>query len=305
MRHPIFTTLLALALAAASVPAFAGPIEDRVRDRAAGRGLTDEEQTALLARIAEAAAKGLPSEILAEKALEGLAKGVPAARLAAALSELATRLEKADAALDGASLADAGRDARVHSEAVRGAADALRGGASAEQVASIASKGKSEARAAVALHALSGLIAAGVPVDKAHAVVSGALGRNLSNDRLASLDRATVTIASLTGLAPADAAAAAAEGLGRGLSAREIADERRGIQDGLSGRGGVGSTPAGGTNPAAGATAGNAPGGVPGGSSLDVPGAETGFGNVPGGLPTPTPLPTATSQPTSPPISPR
>lgn len=267
----------------------------RVASRAEAAGVAEAELLGILERIRAAASSGLPADYLSEKALEGLAKGVPTQRLDAALAQLGERLAIADAALAKAKLGKS--DAKSRGEAVRAAADALRGGATADQITALAGKAKSEKRGGVALDSLAGLIELGVPVEKAHAVVTRALALQLSDEKLSGLDRATATIAGLTGMAPEQAAGAAAEGLARGLAATQIADEHRGIRDGLTGRSGIGGTPAGATNPADAATSGALPGAVPGsGTGYTPPGTGSGFGNTPGGLPTPPPTgaPTAT-----------
>lgn len=277
----------------------------QIVQRAESRKFGEADQLAIVERIRAAAASGLPADLIAEKALEGLAKGVPAPRLDAALGQIGERLAAASVAVEQAKLPTS--DSRARAELVRAAAAAMRGGAAADQVTAVASKGKSEKRAAIALDVLAGLTEAGVPVEKAHAVVTRSFARKLSDSQLAGLDRSTVTIAGLTGLAAADAALAAVDGLSRGLTPRQIADEHRGIRDGLTGRGGIGGTPAGSTNPSDGTTSGTAPGSVPGadsGGAYIPPGSESGFGTEPGGgyttpFPTATPYPSATPFPTT------
>jgi hypothetical protein len=73
-----------------------------VRDRAANVGVSTEALGPTLNAIHAADDKGLPADLVADKVLEGLAKGVPPARLAEAASDLGARLEGAQAIIGAA-----------------------------------------------------------------------------------------------------------------------------------------------------------------------------------------------------------
>lgn len=283
-----FVAALLAVLFAASATAVAAPADPvgRVADRARAVGLSEAESAALLEIVKAAAAKSLPAGIVADKAVEGLAKGVPATRIASALAELSSRLERADAAI-AAALPGVATEART--ETVRAGADALRAGASPDQVGRVARASSSATRGAAALDALAGLVHAGVPVETALSVVSRALAKGFDESQLIRLDRATEEI-TRTGVPTASAADAALDGISRGLSPSQIADQYRGVSDGLTGGFVPGGLP------------GEA-GSVPGGRALEVPGGELDFSNVPT-APTgaPTGAPTATPGATTPPI---
>ena len=92
--------LLALALVAAALPARpAGAAPEpaaEVAARAAERGVA---AAPLVAPVRDAQRRGLPDRVVADKVLEGLAKGVPPDRVAAVAGALVQRLSDADAVL--------------------------------------------------------------------------------------------------------------------------------------------------------------------------------------------------------------
>lgn len=109
---------------------------------------------------------GLPRQALADKALEGVAKGVPGDRLLPALQRRLTGLQSAADALP----ADAGP------ASVRAGADALGQGLTPEDLRGIGQVA-SEADRPAALMVLGELASLGVPVDQAEQSVRRALER--------------------------------------------------------------------------------------------------------------------------------
>lgn len=83
-----FCTLLALPAAAAPQ----AEVPQRVRETALSRGLSDAAAARLAAAVDRARAAGLPAESVGDKVLEGLAKGIEPARIAAAADDLVRRL---------------------------------------------------------------------------------------------------------------------------------------------------------------------------------------------------------------------
>ena len=71
-----------------------------LRDRALGRGLDQAATAALLTPAVTLAERGLPARMLAHKALEGLAKGVPPERIAELLGRLRLDVERAGEVVD-------------------------------------------------------------------------------------------------------------------------------------------------------------------------------------------------------------
>lgn len=94
VRHLAAVLSLAAALAPVAAPADDLPaaLAQQVSERARQRGLAPE---AALAPVAEAARRGLPASLVANKILEGLAKGVPPERVVAVGRALLERLSEA------------------------------------------------------------------------------------------------------------------------------------------------------------------------------------------------------------------
>ena len=117
---------------AAAVAAEVGPKdrEDILRlAKARGRSAADAE--ALVEEVDRASARGLPQPPLVNKLKEGLAKGIPPARVQAVLRDLAGRLDRARELLGES------RDASGSSRAIEVLADALGRGLTAEDVREI------------------------------------------------------------------------------------------------------------------------------------------------------------------------
>ena len=157
--------------------------------------LAQTPQERLDAARQRAAAAGLPASLIEVKIAEGMAKGIPMERLAAAVDRREAALERAYAALSGSGGVDAAQ--------LSVGADAIGAGVS-EAVLTRLSAISQGSRRAVAIAALTQLVVAGQLPQRALDQVTAALARG--GDALANL--------------PAQAAEAAArrgppEGIGR------------------------------------------------------------------------------------------
>jgi hypothetical protein len=157
------------------------------------------------AAMARAKAAGIPVALLESKLAEGRAKGVPMDRIAAAVERRQAALERANTVLRGA------RD--VDATGLGVGADALEQGISEAVLASVADSAPRERRA-VAIAALTELVALGRPPQRALDQVREALKKG--PEALANLP----------------AQAAAADGRGGGPP-----ETRRGADSGRGGRG--------------------------------------------------------------------
>lgn len=146
---------------------------DRVR-----ASFPDEAADEVARVVSEAGAEGLPTRPVVGKALEGAAKGVPADRVVAAVSDYTDRLRQASGLLPDA----AGQDGLV------AGADALRRGVTPEAVRDVG--GRADGAAPEALVVLADLTEAGVPVDRAVEVVAEALAQGRRGEGLLAMSSA-------------------------------------------------------------------------------------------------------------------
>jgi len=189
--------LIALPLAAQQ------PLGDRLR------GAAPEVVQAVETAVAEASARGLPSEPLIQKAVEGTAKSAPPARVVAAVRALLDRLGIAAAAIQR------GGVAAPDAAAIEGGAFALAAGLAPDDVVAL-TRGAARAQAIqVTLQVAGTLAASGVPAAQVVELVSLALKSGEPPGRLLSLP-AQVQAAVARGATPA----AAAAGLARAAEAR-------------------------------------------------------------------------------------
>lgn len=121
---------------------------------------------------------GLPADPILDKALEGAAKGVPAARVRSAVSAYADRLQRAAGLLEG----------RPGRHELVAASDALRRGAPDAAVRRVA-RGAGDHRPA-ALVVLGDLVEAGVPAGEAVDVVETALRQGRRGEGLMGIPSA-------------------------------------------------------------------------------------------------------------------
>lgn len=105
----------------------------------------------------DAATRGLPTEPLIQKAIEGGAKGVPAERVIAAVRVLAARLDEARSALRGAGIPS------PSPEALESGADALNAGLNSRQIRDVGRVSRAPYDPALTLRVAATLTALGVP----------------------------------------------------------------------------------------------------------------------------------------------
>ncbi len=95
--------LVGLAMCLGATPALADPLSPQDREEInrlrSAQGHSAEEVNALLEQVTKAGEKGLPTEPLAKKVKEGLAKGVEPKRIDPVLRQLVSHFESADALL--------------------------------------------------------------------------------------------------------------------------------------------------------------------------------------------------------------
>ncbi len=130
------------------------------------------EQITGMVRSAEA--DGVPGDLLYDKALEGVAKHVPDARLAPAIELYAGRLRAAKGAFGGT----------VSGPLLVAGADALQRGVSADLLRGL---GEGRARSPMAVLVLSDLVEAGVPGQEALSLVREAARRGIREQRMLDL----------------------------------------------------------------------------------------------------------------------
>lgn len=121
--------------------------------------------------VAEMAAQGVPPAPLYNKALEGMVKGVPPARLVPGIRDYAGRLGQARMAL--------GPQASV--PLIMAGADALQRGVSVETLRSLPTD---RPRSPVALLVLSELVESGVPADRAVAVLRQSIDARIRDQNM-------------------------------------------------------------------------------------------------------------------------
>jgi hypothetical protein len=136
-----------------------------------------EVQRAVQDIAAGAAARGLPTEPLVQKAIEGGAKRVPAERLIAAVRALAGRLAVATDAVRAGGLASPA------AEVVEGGADGLSAGLTPGQVSDLVRVSRAPYDPALVLRVAATLAALGVPTKQTVQLVEGMIkdGRSPSD----------------------------------------------------------------------------------------------------------------------------
>jgi len=159
-------------------PAVLGAQNAGVRSRLVARGLSPELVRDVVAVADEAGARGLPADAVADKAIEGWAKHVPAERIVAAVRNYAGRLGEAQAALARAGLARPAPDVTI------AATEALGRGLVAEQVGDVVRAARAPAAMAPGLTVVAALAAQGLTPGDAVGVVVDAMHRGRSVDQL-------------------------------------------------------------------------------------------------------------------------
>lgn len=194
-----------LALTVAVMPATAQQDDPRL-ERIRG-GLPDVAVEQIERRVAEARAQGLPFEVLLDKAVEGIAKGVPAPRVAGAVDRLAQELGTAQGLLGNGRAPDPTDISAV--------ADALRRGVPEGAIRRIAQQAGPDETIALAVHTLGDLMDRGVPVEEAVAVLEAWRYRGGRPDELREITAAVERLMR-QGVLPGQAAAALANAIRSG-----------------------------------------------------------------------------------------
>ena len=197
--------ILAAVLAAGSANVLLG------QDRAARvrEAYSPEEAAQIEALVGEAGRNGVPVAPLYDKALEGAAKRVPAARVMPALREYSGRMQRAQGLLGGT---------REAAWVVAGA-DALRRGVGADALTSIGQE--AGARTPMALVVMGDLVEAGVPAGRAMEVMQEALVRTTGEDGLLEVPTALRRLVREGAHAP-DAAGQMLRAMRDGVSLRRV-----------------------------------------------------------------------------------
>lgn len=167
------------------------------------------------ATLRAALQRGLPTQPLAEKALEGAAKGVPGERIVVAVKVLADRMGHAQGLLA----------ARANSSDLSAVADALQRGVPDDAIRRIGREAAPGEAVGVSVHALADLLDRGVPVAVGLDVIGAWRGRGADPKSLREIPAAVERLVR-QGVGPASAGAAIAAGvkLGRGPGSIGAAD---------------------------------------------------------------------------------
>lgn len=195
-----------IALTATAVPATAQQSPDQRMDRIRG-SLPPAAIERIEAALGEARRQGLPVEPLLDKAVEGIAKGVPGDRIATAIGTLARELGRAHSLL--------GDGARPAPADVAAVADALRRGVPEPSVRRLAARAHEGEPVALAVHTLGDLLERGVPADNALTMLEAWRERGGQADELRELPAAVERLMR-QGVLPEQAAAAVAGAMRRG-----------------------------------------------------------------------------------------
>ena len=204
MRIQTILTLFAV-LAAGSASNLLGQ-DHAQRVRAA---YSPEAAAEIQALVDEAARNGVPTMPLYDKALEGAAKRVPAARVLPALREYSGRMQRAQGFLGGT---------REAAWVVAGA-DALRRGVGSDALTSIGRE--AGARTPMALVVMGDLVEAGVPAGRAIEVMQEALARTSGDDGLLDVPMTLRRLVREGAHAP-DAAGQVLDAMRDGVSLRRV-----------------------------------------------------------------------------------
>jgi hypothetical protein len=175
------------------------PRVDRIR---AGLPTATAQQIEL--SVAEARANGLPFEALLDKAVEGIAKGVPAPRIAGAVAQLAGELATARSILEDGT-------PPVPTD-VAAVADAMRRGVPEPAIRRVAGQAGPGEPVALAVHTMGDLMDRGVPAQQAVAVLDAWRFRGAHQEELRELADAVERLIR-QGVMPGPAAAALANAM--------------------------------------------------------------------------------------------
>jgi hypothetical protein len=211
--------LTGMLLAAPPRPAHA---QEAQRLEQAKAGLSAEAAASLEATIRTSRERGLPTEPLIVKALEGRAKGIAGDRIVLVVREMAERMGRAQIVLRQSTAAGAPPATAIEIAAV---ADALQRGVPEDAVRALRRGAPSGEPIDLSVHALADILEKGVPVAIGIDIIAAWRARG---GRTADLPEIRATVARLVaqGVVPAQAGAAVAAGVrvGRGLGTIGPAD---------------------------------------------------------------------------------
>ncbi|HEX6937879.1 MAG TPA: hypothetical protein VF158_00600 [Longimicrobiales bacterium] len=210
MRRTIIAMTVLAALASGGSPALVrGAVAAQVdASLARAKALLPAAAARELERaVADARRRGLPTAPLVDKALEGVAKGVPADRILAVVHQLAEDLERARDLIAG--------DGAVTPADVTAVADALRRGVPEAAIRSLRAAGAAGEPIALAAHTLADLLDRGVPVDVALDILGAWRSHGARADELRELPAAVERLIR-EGALPAQAGAAVASAVRAG-----------------------------------------------------------------------------------------
>jgi hypothetical protein len=163
------TRLSTMALALLACPSVLAAQHGALRAQLVARGLPDALTVQIESVAVRAAGEGLPWEPLADKAIEGYAKHVPAARIVAAVRVFAGRMGEGRVAVQGAGVG------APDGALIRAAADALGSGLASPEIGTVVRAAPQLALAAPALTVAAALRAQGLTTDQAVSVVVTAM----------------------------------------------------------------------------------------------------------------------------------
>jgi len=192
--------LVGVALCFMATPALADSLSNQDREEInrlrSAQGHSAEEVNQLVEQVTKAGQKGLPTEPLANKVKEGLAKGVEPKRIDSVLRQLVTHFESAHDILQESTtkgMIDSAQGNRQR--ALEGLAEALSRGATAEEVRELAKSAQgtgakvSQESLASGAKSLAILKEAKIPAKDGAALVAEGLRQGFRSTELADLAR--------------------------------------------------------------------------------------------------------------------
>ncbi len=213
--------LAAFALLAVTPAALAAQRAD-VQAQLEARGLPAELVQRVVAIAADATARGLPAAALADKAVEGFAKGVPAPRILSALEQFAGRMGQGQEAVRGAGVSAPPGDLVV------AAAEALGRGLSEAQVRDVVRASPAVPQAVPGLLVAAALSAQGLGVEQSVEVVVDALHAGRTSAQLLDIPSMAGAMRS-RGMSPPDIGRELMRG-GRGAGPPGPGGDRPGVR---------------------------------------------------------------------------
>lgn len=176
-------------------------------------GMSASAYASFTAELRSARERGLPTEALVSKALEGTAKNVPGERIVIAVRQTSERLGRAQLLLRGSTPPNAAELTAV--------ADAMQRGVPDDAIRKLAADPKGRASIALSAHAIADLLGHGVPLAVGIEVVGAWRGNGADPGRLKEIPAAVERLVR-QGVVPAHAGSAVAAGLKLGRRPNSI-----------------------------------------------------------------------------------